>query len=382
MVLQDKKVAVIGAGPVGLTFAKLLQQSGVGVHVYERDRNQHTRIKGGTLDIHHDYGQLALEKAGLLDEFYRYSRPTPERSTGQDGTLLEEDDPAEGHLYDRPEIDRNDLRTILLEHLDPGTVVWDSKLTSLEQQQDGTFLLHFENGDTVAADLVVGANGGMSNVRKLVTDAHPEYTGTMVIQGEVLQPDLHCPDFKQLCGQGNMAAIAEQMFVFSQTKANGALNYYISFRRPEQWIRECGLDFTDKKAVSAYLDQLFANWNPVYRQLFSATDEYTLLPMRRLRPENWKPHHNITLIGDAAHVMPPFSGIGVNIGLLDALYLSENLLSKSCTDINAAIQAYEAQMFAYASKAQEDTAEAESSIHSEKRFDEIRREKRESGKDK
>lgn len=382
MVLQDKKVAVIGAGPVGLTFAKLLQQSGVEVHVYERDRNQHTRIKGGTLDIHHDYGQLALEKAGLLDEFYRYSRPTPERSTGQDGTLLEEDDPAEGYLYDRPEIDRNDLRTMLLEHLDPGTVVWDSKLTSLEQQQDGTFLLHFENGDTAAADVVVGANGGMSNVRKLVTDAHPEYTGTMVIQGEVLQPDLHCPDFKQLCGQGNMAAIAEQMFVFSQTKANGALNYYISFRRPEQWIKECGLDFTDKKAVSAYLDQLFANWNPAYKQLFSATDEYTLLPMRRLRPENWKTHHNITLIGDAAHVMPPFSGIGVNIGLLDALYLSETLLNEACTSTDAAIQAYEAQMFAYASKAQKDTAEAESSIHSEKRFDEIRREKRESGKDK
>ncbi|MDQ1099799.1 NAD(P)/FAD-dependent oxidoreductase [Chryseobacterium sp. SORGH_AS_1048] len=291
MVLQHKKVAVIGAGPVGLTFARLLQQSGADISVYERDKDQHTRIKGGTLDIHHDYGQLALEKAGLLDEFYRYSRPTGERSVDQHGTLLLEDYPAEGHLYDRPEIDRNDLRKMLLEHLDPGTVCWDRRLISLEQQSNGTFFLHFENGDTAYADLVVGANGGMSNVRKLVTDAIPQYTGTIVIQGEVRQPDFQCPEFKLLCGSGNMAANAECIFFFSQTKSDGALTYYISFRKPEHWIGESGINFNDRQETILFLSSLFVNWNQVYHELFKATDEYTLLPMRRLHPEHWKPHH-------------------------------------------------------------------------------------------
>lgn len=44
MLLKGKKVAIIGAGPVGLTMAKLLQQRGIDVNVYERDRNALTRI--------------------------------------------------------------------------------------------------------------------------------------------------------------------------------------------------------------------------------------------------------------------------------------------------------------------------------------------------
>jgi len=51
MVLKHKKVAIIGAGPVGLTMAILLQQKGVEVNVYERDKNAQTRVWGGTLDL-------------------------------------------------------------------------------------------------------------------------------------------------------------------------------------------------------------------------------------------------------------------------------------------------------------------------------------------
>lgn len=52
MLLDNKKVAIIGAGPVGLTMARLLQQKGIAVIVYERDINSQTRIWGGTLDLH------------------------------------------------------------------------------------------------------------------------------------------------------------------------------------------------------------------------------------------------------------------------------------------------------------------------------------------
>lgn len=114
MLLENKKVAVIGGGPVGLIFAKLLQQANVNVNVYERDKDEFSRIKGGTLDIHNDYGQIALEKAGLLAEFYKYSRPTGERATDINGNILNETFPDKEHLYDRPEIDRNDLRKMFL----------------------------------------------------------------------------------------------------------------------------------------------------------------------------------------------------------------------------------------------------------------------------
>lgn len=375
MVLDHKKTAVIGAGPVGLTFARLLQQSGARVKVYERDKNETARIKGGTLDLHHDVGQIAIKEAGLLHEFYARARPAGERSVTMDAEIIEDRYPETGHLYDRPEIDRNDLRALLLESLHPGTVVWDSRLRSLERQGD-RFILHFENGTTETADLVVGANGGMSNVQKYVTDTIPQYTGTVIIQGEVLHPPDRCPDFKKLCGDGNMAAIAEQKFFFCQNKAGGALNYYVSFRKPESWIRENGLDFHNAEQISSFLGNLLGNWNKVYKELFAATDEFTLLPMRIFPVGNWKSHKHITLIGDAAHLMPPFSGIGVNIGMLDAYYLADDLTSGKFTDIQSAINAYETRMSGYAATAQQDTEEAENSIHSGMDFSDIAKERR------
>ena len=66
--LSDKNVAIIG-GPVGLTMAKLLQQNGIDVSVYERDNDREARIFGGTLDLHKGSGQEA-EKRGLLQTYY------------------------------------------------------------------------------------------------------------------------------------------------------------------------------------------------------------------------------------------------------------------------------------------------------------------------
>ncbi len=64
--LKDKKVVIIGAGPVGLTMAKLLQQMDIHVAVYERDTDPEARVWGGTLDLQKGSGQDAMKKAGLL----------------------------------------------------------------------------------------------------------------------------------------------------------------------------------------------------------------------------------------------------------------------------------------------------------------------------
>lgn len=60
----------------------------------------------------------------------------------------------------------------------------------------------------------------------------------------------------------------------------------------------------------------------------------------------WEAKPTITLIGDAAHLMPPFAGEGVNMAMLDAVQLSENLTSEKFTDLKSAIADYEKQMFA------------------------------------
>ena len=88
MILKNKKVAIIGAGPVGLTMAKLLQQAGVDITIYERDENPQARIWGGTLDLHEDSGQKAMKKAGLLERYFAMAIPMGRTITDEQGKVL------------------------------------------------------------------------------------------------------------------------------------------------------------------------------------------------------------------------------------------------------------------------------------------------------
>ena len=373
--ISDKKIVIVGGGPIGLTLARILQQSGADVTVYERDQNAQQRVKGGTLDIHKSTGQMALAKAGLIERFNQLARPTGERMADPNGNILQEEPaPADINECQRPEIDRNDLKAMLLESLREHTVLWNKKFLSLEEEKDGGVLLHFDNNETVHADLVIGANGGMSKVRKYVTDIKPVYTGTIVIQGEVLIPDKGCSHFAQLANNGNLMAIAGRKILYSQTKADGSIIYYVSFREQEQWLSQNGLNFKDKHQISEFLKDAFASWHDCYKELFSSTDEFTLLPMYdMLLDTRWEGKPNIVLVGDAAHVMSLFGGIGVNIGLLDALYLGENLINSEnkFTDIHSAIKDYEEKMFKYAGEAQKDSSRAEVLYHSDMSTDEL-----------
>jgi 2-polyprenyl-6-methoxyphenol hydroxylase-like FAD-dependent oxidoreductase len=194
MILRDKKVAIIGAGPVGLLITRLLQQSGVEVKVYERDESPRARIWGGTLDLHKDFGQKAMKKAGLLDAYFFNAIPMGRKVIDQKANFLFSKEPDS----QSPEINRNVLRNLLLDSLNEQTVQWDNKLTDITVSQ-GRWLLHFETKPNETADLVIGANGGMSKLRQLVTDAVVEETGTFIIQGEIQQPAINCPEFFRLC---------------------------------------------------------------------------------------------------------------------------------------------------------------------------------------
>src|SRR5579862_5106853 len=177
MDLMHKNIVIIGAGPVGLAFARLLQQEGANVKVYERDTNEHYRIKGGTLDLLKDMGQIVFEKAGLLSAYFGNARLTARRITDIQGNIIQTLPPS-----DNPEIDRNDLRRILLNSLQPESVVWNRKFMSLEEQ-NGKFSLHFENGSIETADFVVAANGIRSILRKIITPVPARYAGTVAITG-------------------------------------------------------------------------------------------------------------------------------------------------------------------------------------------------------
>jgi len=128
---------------------------------------------------------------------------------------------------------------------------------------------------------------------------------------------------------------------------HGSLGYRVSFKTKEFWDKESGLDFKDNKQVLAWFKQEYKEWNSVWHELIE--NENTLFIPRHgyCMPLNqkWKAQSNITLVGDAAHWMPPFAGEGVNIAMLDALRLSEALTSSEFANTKTAIANYENQMF-------------------------------------
>ena len=156
MLIQNKKIAIIGGGPGGLTLARLLQIQGADVKVYERDLNRDVRVQGATLDLHQESGLMAIKKAGLLEAFEANYRPGADkiRITDHNATIYydqhtETSTESFSDVYFRPEIDRGPLRDILLNSLQPDTVVWNSQFLSMSSVDD-QWKLEFQNATATA----------------------------------------------------------------------------------------------------------------------------------------------------------------------------------------------------------------------------------------
>jgi 2-polyprenyl-6-methoxyphenol hydroxylase-like FAD-dependent oxidoreductase len=361
--IEGKQIAIIGGGPGGLTLARLLQLQGASVHVYERDRSPDARVQGSALDLHANSGLAALEAAGLIDQFWKNYRPDLKqlRLTDPHGNILHDHARTVEGAGKRPEIDRGPLRDLLLDSLAPGTVVWDRKLDSAEFSGDHVALSFSGsatgNGTVVApvlADLVIGADGANSRLRALVTPIRPSYVGVSLIEAVVYDAAQAIPELWHLLEGSALIALGGERTIGLGTKPDGSILMYAGLKSSNQEEKTSLEAATTSGQRIAWFRTNYPGWSALWKPLFAKAASLIWRPIWTCpADQHWQPHANITLIGDAAHVMPPYAGEGVNMAMLDALVLSQKLASE--VDTTQAIAAYEDEMFARMRHMNEDT---------------------------
>lgn len=367
MKLQGKKIAVVGGGPGGLTLAKLLQLKGAHVTVYERDINKEVRQQGATLDLHEESGLEALRRANLMNEFKASFRPEAGRlRVLDDQAMIKMDDHEIQHDYqeDRPEIDRAPLRDILINSLNEDTIVWDSQFISMEKQDNG-WLLHFKNGKSFYADLVVAADGANSKIRVHMTDIKPIYSGVTIVEGNIYNAEKNAPKLWEITKGGKVFALGNEQSIILSAKGEGSLSFYTGCKVSENWLQESGIDFSNKQQVFDWFKVAFSSWSEQWQEPF-ASNEIWFMPRPQYHfplDQTWPTLSNLTMLGDAAHRMPPYAGEGVNQAMQDAFELAEALTGDNFPDIQTAISHYEKQMQARAAAVTKDTLENTEILH-------------------
>ncbi|MXM67403.1 FAD-dependent monooxygenase [Streptomyces sp. HUCO-GS316] len=286
----------------------------------------------------------ALRAAHLHDEFRALVLPGGEahRILDKDAVVrLEKADAGHGG---RPEIDRGDLRGLLLGSLPGDTVRWGAKVTGARPRGDGRHEVTLAGGSAFTTDLLVGADGAWSRIRPLLSDATPDYTGVSFVEADLLEADLRHPVTAEVVGGGMLFALGAGRGFLAHREGDGSLHVYAAVEADENWLD--GIDFGDTDAAKATVLEQFGGWDKSLRALIADADG-VLVP-RRIHAlpvgHRWERTPGVTLLGDAAHLMSPFAGEGANLAMLDGAELGL-ALAVHHDDTEAALTAYEARLF-------------------------------------
>ncbi|BDD62148.1 hypothetical protein MPDQ_002155 [Monascus purpureus] len=350
------RIAIIGAGPAGLTLALLLHKHNIPSTIFELRQkltDETLSEPAGSLDLHEGSGLTAIRECNVFDEFTSLTGDCTEelRIADKNGNIIYED---KGELSNRPEIARPKIIKLLIDHLPVESVKWGYRLVRARRIQSSPWNpdananakteieLDFGENGKHTFDFVIGADGAWSRVRAaLLTNVQPQYAGMHLITLDIRQITTKYPHLAEYIGQGTFNSLGHGHGVCAQRSVQDSARIYIFLSTDdENFTTTTGLkDMTHVDAGKHLLNDnsLFGDWGTRAKELISVAcnDETSNKPNAKIniRPlyklpngHKWPHQCDATAIGDAAHLMNPPAGEGVNIAMLDALLLSQAII--------------------------------------------------------
>ncbi|MFI7034353.1 FAD-dependent oxidoreductase [Microbispora rosea] len=321
------KVIVIGAGLGGLALANGLRGTGVDVAVYERDaspviRGQGYRLHLGDVGIDALASVLAPERRAAFVAAAHVPKP---RFVRLDPALrvLEEHDFGGRHLS----VDRQELRDTLLADV-KGLITYGKRLTAF-QVEAGQVTACFADGTTAAGDVLVGADGAGSAVRRqYLPHARVVGTGLTQLYGKIPRESAEDLDhvFSAVTGPRH------RLVGIALTRDYATLSFSA---RSEELPSEPHL-------LRSLVMEMTSGWHPRIRRMLADWREIFPLVLRTSVPIDPWDTTRVTLLGDAAHAMSPAGGAGANLALRDAAGLAAALAGGR--PLIPALRSYEREM--------------------------------------
>lgn len=299
-----------------------------------------------------------MKEAGLFEEFQKYARYESQYIAIIDKDLkyLLERGADDRTMGERPEIDRERLREVLIDSLPKGMIRWGHRLQRVEERT-----LVFESTKVSGFDLVVGADGAWSKVRQAIApELRPVYTGVAMHELSIPDGEINAPEMYKTVNRGNIFASNEGQRVSFQQMGDGSINIYAAFvRKDADWMdpEKCGYDAKKLDETKKALGEEFKDWCPQLREALNRAQgpcyprSLYILPVGA----KWEHKPGFTMIGDAAHLMTPYAGEGVNQALEDSMILARAIIeaTKNGKDLDEQIQKFEDGMRARVEQVQQ-----------------------------